>query len=222
VKLYDQKDRRPGSSGFVLVNENVDETLSMGFGTKQTVERVWLPGSTLNQGSRSCCVGCAVIGFLNADPIRSSVGIDQAFDLYRRAQRIDNLVGEEPEAYGTTVKAGIQVAMSDGLIQNCEFTKSATEAWNCVVMRGPVVVGVPWYSGMATTDSVGMARVRGRKIGGHAFLVYGVSVSFDSFMCLNSHGKSYGVNGRFMVRFDDMEELLKSVGAMAASPIQRS
>lgn len=173
----------------------------------------WKVGEVLNQGSQSSCVGHAWTQFLQSDPFKTVTGgTEYAYDLYREAQDIDPWPGEEPEYFGTSVRAGGDVLRKRGLIKNYVWATNIQQMAAHVGSRGPIVMGTKWYRGMTNPDPNGFARPQGSFEGGHAWLVYGVDVSWESFMCCNSWGTQWGRNGRFFVRFKDMEQLISQDG----------
>lgn len=183
--------------------------------------RSWKIGNVLDQGRQSSCVGHAWTQFLQTEPYRTDKGgHEYAYDLYRKAQKIDPWEGEEPDYYGTTVRAAADVLKKEGIIRGYVWGKNINQMSAYLAERGPIVMGTRWYSGMAQPDPNGFARPQGGFEGGHAWLVYGVDVSWETFMCCNSWGTGWGKNGRFYVKFKDMETLLNQ-GGEACSALEK-
>lgn len=188
---------------------------------KDIIRHSWKIGTILDQGSQSSCVGHAWTQFLQTDPFKTDKGgHEYAYELYREAQKHDPWPGEEPDNYGTTVRAGADVLLSRGLIRSCVWARNVDQMAAHVATRGSIVMGTKWFQGMGQPDPNGFARPQGTYEGGHAWLVYGVDVEWESFMCCNSWGTGWGKNGRFFVRFKDMEFLLNNNG-QACSALEK-
>src|SRR5215203_5959800 len=65
---------------------------------------LWANPIQLDQGREGACVGFGWTGFLNAKPVKHEYGNQMGFDVYRRAQEIDERPGED--YLGTSVRAG--------------------------------------------------------------------------------------------------------------------
>lgn len=183
-----------------------------------SVRQSWRIGPVLNQGSTSHCVGYAWSHFLQSDPWNEPVTNKiNPVDIYRKAQQIDEWPGEEPEVYGTSLRAAAKVLASEGFINRYIWGFNVEDTARFVCDRGPVVACTRWYAGMTETDPNGFARPISTYEGGHAWVIYGVDAQWETFFGLNSWGNMYGRNGRFYIRFSDMEKLFKSGGQVCSA-----
>jgi len=74
------------------------------------------------------------------------------------------------------------------------------------------VVGTNWYYGMFYPDRNGLIKVKGGLAGGHAYVVNGVDTKNKLFRIKNSWGKSWGIQGRAFISFNDMARLIREQG----------
>lgn len=182
--------------------------------TKATKPRsyTWSIGSILDQGQTSSCVGHAVAHRLIARPVvRPEITGKDALEFYSLAQTLDPWPGEDYE--GTSVLAGAKAAKQRGYVSAYHWAESLDDLIMGVGYLGPGVMGTWWwYERMSTTAVNGGVKPEGRNNGGHAYLVYGVVPEGKLFLCANSWGEWYGIQGRFVVNFDDMDRLLTEKG----------
>lgn len=180
--------------------------------------RTWGRGPVLDQGEEGMCVGMGVAGELAANPVRvPGVNYDFAAGLYREAQQIDDWPGEDYS--GTSVLAGMKAAVARGYYSGYHWCLEIEQAARTVVQLGPVVIGIPWTSGMYSTADHGVVQLGGTPVGGHCLVVTGYRTDYlglgPVFHWVNSWGKSYGLNGRGYIRRDDLAALLASTGECA-------
>ncbi len=184
----------------------------------------WRVPALFDQGSEGACVAYAIAHEAVARPrlaLRSSVA--QLLDdrsLYWGAQRVDpwdggSYPGASPVYEGTSVLAGMQSAVSLGLFGSYHWAANELEVAETVGYRGPVVIGVDWYEGMHEPDSTGFIYPSGELLGGHATLVYGVSISGGYYKIHNSWGPDWGVGGTCRITRDDLHRLLSAPGGEA-------
>jgi C1A family cysteine protease len=83
--------------------------------------------------------------------------------------------------------------------------------------NGPVVAGTRWYYSMSNPDPNGFVRAYGAYEGGHAWTIYGVDSKWETFFAINSWGTSFGRNGRFFIKFNEMDKLLKEGGQVCSA-----
>lgn len=172
----------------------------------------------LNQGNVGACVGFSWTHELAARPTVLGVTQEQAFDVYRSAQKIDEWPGEAYE--GTSVLAGAKILKERGFLDEYRWAFSVNDLILAVGYKGPAVLGIPWYDGMFTPDSQGIIRPTGPVAGGHAILCNGVSLKNKLFRLHNSWGAWWGKSGDAFINFDDMAKLLSERGE-ACIPVKR-
>jgi hypothetical protein len=166
-----------------------------------------------DQGWRPHCVGFAWVGWLEAGPIRhisDTMPVYNPSVLYRQAQKVDRWPGERYA--GTSVRAGAKVLRKLGYIQNYYWARNLGDIIQALLTRGPVVVGTAWYSQMNRPTKGGIARARGKNLGGHAWLLTGVNRDKQLLRGRNSYGLGWGKNGRLYIPFKDMAKLLRMQG----------
>jgi len=200
----------------------------------KTVENkrvVWKEGPVLDQGSEGACVGFGWMNELLAEPIvpskqpKDSFANTLAVKYYRRAQEIDEWAGEGYD--GTSVLAGAKIMRQEGFIDGYRWCFSAQDLRDAIISEGPVVIGVPWYSGMYSAQG-GIVNITGSKVGGHCLVVTGYTPKMvingrktAAFKWFNSWGPGYGKNGSAWISVKDMNSLIKQ-GAEMCVPIGRN
>jgi hypothetical protein len=193
----------------------------------------------LDQGSEGACVGHGVTGELTAEPVPVKLTAanlpsgtptnaqELAFWLYRTAQRDDEWPGENYS--GTSVNAGMRVARTLGLLGGWRWAETYEDFRDALVHVGPVVLAIPWYSGMYAAPG-GLLRVSGQQVGWHCLLATGwhPSLSVDGsprtekFRLLNSWGTSWGSYGSAWIdRADLYDRLIAPNGGEMVLPLDR-
>lgn len=192
---------------------------------------MWQEGIVLDQGSEGACVGFAWTGELLAQPEAPKKqppfkhGNQLAKSFYYEAQKIDEWPGEDYS--GTSVLAGAKIMKQKGFIEEYRWCFNIADIRDAVISEGPVVLGVPWYSGMYQTSEDGRVILSGKKVGGHAILITGYNPKMkfgdkylEVFRWRNSWGESYGINGSGWIEAKLLNKLIKE-GGEACVPMQR-
>jgi papain like protease len=195
--------------------------------------RFWFIPKTLplNQLAEGACVGYGWSGELAVHPIEIPVWAEFARGLYFGAVSIDKQEGRFFEE-GATVIAGAKAAKKAGHISGYHACFGMKEMTDALRVKGPVVIGIPWYEGMYQTEPSGLIRVSGSLAGGHCLLVVGyipksillkrgflsktdqqaqeIVKAFGTsvYVLLNSWGPTFGKSGIGYMREPDMERLL--------------
>jgi len=192
---------------------------------------LWEEGTVLDQGSEGACVGFAWTAELLAEPSAPESQPSEEFanalasEFYQEAKHVDEWPGTNYE--GTSVLAGAKIMHRKGFIKQYRWCFSVDEVRDALIAEGPVVIGIPWLSGMYETAPGGIVRVFGKPVGGHALVLTGYNPAMnigqsteECFRWRNSWGNDYGNNGSGWIRRKDLEKLLASNGE-ACVPMQR-
>jgi hypothetical protein len=186
------------------------------------------PQERIDQGREGACVGFAWTIELLCSPIVADVPRPRtafAQHIYREAQKIDQWPGTDYE--GTSILAGAQILQRLGYIESYWWAFGIDQVLSAISHIGPVVVGVPWFSGMYDTDPDGRVRVDGTHVGGHAICLTGYHPSHrghDNTPLIrwrNSWGSQYGKRGNGLIHPNDLAWLLSHHGE-ACVPVVNS
>lgn len=181
------------------------------------VERYWRTGSPLDQGQEGACTGFSATNFLNAEPIMGRLGNDYAFEVYKRAQQLDEWPGEDYD--GSSVNAACKVLRERGFIKEYAWARTFDEIHKWLLYKGGIMLGMDWYEGMYRPDVQGFIRPTGRQTGGHAIFCRGVS-KWGSLRLFNSWGDGWGNHGRCWLSKADCLWLMRSPSFRAAAAVQ--
>ena len=173
----------------------------------------WKPGPVRDQGNVGACVGHACWQFQVSDPIHTDAKIGP-FDIWGEARKIDEFDDRLTE--GTSVGAGLNVLKREGIIKNYYWASSVDEVIEYLLKLGPLVLGTRWSNSMFTPDSNGFIKPVGRDGGGHAYFVYGANMKEKYVRIINSWSTSWGIKGDCLMKFEYVNELLKTGGVAAA------
>lgn len=172
--------------------------------------KYWDRGDTLNQGKEGACVGAGWTAWYNSKPkgFYNPLPNEQLFDIYRRAQFLDEWPGENYS--GTSVRAGAKVMRERGYLEEYVWAATGDEIRAWLRTYGPVVIGSHWLrsmdspratDGMLTVDYASGIR------GGHCTCLYGVG-SNDDVLGVNSWGNSWGKEGSFQLSKEGLDMLI--------------
>jgi hypothetical protein len=202
----------------------------------------WVKTSdVLAQDGIGACVGFAGAHLLRTSPVRrsrykSSRAIDlvlpgsegefkrftcideedikadrMGFYLYARCKQKDNYNGE-----GTWDRVLAQVMVEEGFAQTYlwAFERKELERW--LLLKGPVLVGTNWYSGMFTPDpKSGRIKPTGSNEGGHEYMIRGYNRKTGLVRVTNSWGETWGQRGEAWLSMDDLCDLVFNQGGDA-------
>lgn len=198
-------------------------------GSSPISDHLWPTGPVLDQGAEGSCVGCGVVHAVNSLRLARAfaaggdlgmLGLADAVDVYERAQELDVYPGEDYT--GTSVLAGMQAAVEYGLIGGYLWAFGTRDIAQAVLQRGPVIVGVPWLSGMHETGPGGLVELAGEDVGaGHVLAIVGIrrigpqGQPGPYFVWQNSWGPDYGDGGLGYIHHRHLAELLRGVGEAA-------
>lgn len=165
----------------------------------------------LDQGGLPHCVGyswahCHVNG-----PHARLLPEEEAWAsrVYHLAQQHDEWPGEDYD--GTSVRGGAKAMTTLGVLSAYTWAWDLATVVRAVALVGPVVVGTTWYAGMDAPVQ-GVMRDSGSALGGHAYLLNGVSVQRGYFRVKNSWGRGWASRGNAWLPFDVFARLLAEDG----------
>jgi hypothetical protein len=174
--------------------------------------RYWHSGEPfLDQDDEPACVGFAWAHWLDAGPIRHSFRLTNrhGMDFYKAAKRHDEWPGEDYD--GSSIRGGAKALVELGYASEYRWAKTAEEAAHSILLDGPMVVGFEWTMDMHVPRG-GIMRASGRSLGGHAFVLTGVSTKLEMFRVKNSWGRSWADQGRSWLPFSDFDALMPNWG----------
>lgn len=195
--------------------------------------KTWKTANPTDQGREGACVGHGWTTEALSTPIRVDLNrlkaqtprIPDEFAqfVYKAAQKIDPWEGEDYS--GTSVLAGVKVLQSLGLVKEYRWCFSTDDVVDTVLSKGPVVLGIKWFSGMYSAPD-GVLSVSGNVVGGHCITAVGYRVASpklngeDGVLLQNSWGADWGVNGQALIRLSELDRLLQDQGE-ACVPTKR-
>lgn len=212
---------------------------SRNFPIRQVITQViprgytWRIDTWLDQGNEGACVGFSMAHELAARPVVVP-GMTNQFareSIYWQAQRTDDweggaYPGAVPQYEGTSVLAGAKTLKALGYISEYRWAFGVDDVRLALGYKGPVVLGINWYSGMDTVDAQGYGHVSGSIRGGHAIVAYSNSERYKRVTLHNSWGAAWGgvgvgLPGRMHLSHADLARLLSEDGE-ACIPVGRS
>lgn len=184
-------------------------------------DRLWPTGPVMDQGMDGACVGFAVAAASNVleavDGGADFLTADDARAIYSDAQDLDEFPGRD--YIGTSVLAGMKAGAdrSRMLWDGYVWAFGTRDVAQAVLQVGPVVIGVPWLSGMHETGPDGVVLVTGSAGEGHSLCINGIVTSHAGrpgpwFRWQNSYGTDYGLDGFGFIHHKDLGRLLAGVG----------
>lgn len=224
------EQRRPAARGW----SSRHDPRSLEFGARRLMagsvplQDVTLPTpAPLDQGQEGECVGCGVVQAENVMRLLAGrsdlLTVDDAAAVYATARRHDGIPDSLGE--GTSVNAGMQAGRDAGYWPAYSWDFGTRDIAQTLLRRRPVIVGVPWLSGMAETGPGGLVRLEGDDVGiGHCLVIVALRLLGPQgqpgpfFGWLNSYGESYGDGGIGRIHHRDLARLLHGIGE-AATPM---
>jgi len=194
----------------------------------QYKDQLWTDvGPVLNQGSIGGCVGWTGADMLNTaafDQLRAKVNGGAYFQdaeglrLYELATRDDGLGPPYPPDDRGSSGLGLARAMrSQGLIGY--YTHAFGFQHFCAAIEfQPVAVGTLWTQDMFQPDAgtglvhAGNLSDQGNIAGGHEYMVRGIDYERQQVRARNHWTPEWGLDGEFLIGFDDFEQLLAANG----------
>jgi hypothetical protein len=176
----------------------------------------WLSrGPVLDQGDSPRCVAFAGVKWLLTHPV-----VNHALDtgeLYAECQKRDEWEGEDYD--GTSVRALFKCLRDRGLVPEYRWAWDIQPVVQHLLSRGPVVVGTDWHLDMFTPDRHGYIWPTGPVVGGHAYMLNGVSKerlnpdgTKGTIRIINSWGPGWAEKGRAWITIGAMDALIRAYG----------
>jgi hypothetical protein len=179
--------------------------------------RVYGPKLRPNQ-EIGCCTG------VDAAVKRNTVGnrvagqvltMKDAIRIYSRATSLDPWPGSyPPHDTGSSGLAACKASQEFGLISQYEWIFSGVDGVYAALAAGHSVgVGTWWLRKMWTVDpQTGLVEVGGPRDGGHQWTITGYRKRYDAFHGECWWGDDWGIKGRFLIRRNDLANLLADDG----------
>jgi hypothetical protein len=190
---------------------------------EKIVTKLWTTsGPVLNQGKIGACTGNAMADLANTDywtPTRTKIhpagylAEADALKFYGQATHLDKLPGGyyPPNDRGSTGIAVAKAAKADGYAASYAHAFGLEHMLGALQLR-PVICGTAWTQDMFAPDSQGFIAPTGQVAGGHEYLCLGCDVENEFLTFLNSWSATWGLGGRFKIKFQDYDELLSANG----------
>lgn len=178
--------------------------------TPVNTDKVWIDSdAVLDQGETGHCVGFGSAQWGNTDPVNDNYNNDDGHKLYYECKIID---GEPNQENGSEVRSGMKALQNRGRLSTYASATTLEEIKTWVQTKGSVVIGSDWMNDMFDPDSKGYIKPTGGYAGGHCYLLVGDLISEGAFEFQNSWGDSWGLNGRFKMKYADFQTLLDNQG----------
>lgn len=191
--------------------------MALAIAGSKRVSRHWTTQAIFDQGQTSSCVGYAWKQFLLTTPLKTSEG-PSGLDIYNCARLHDEWTDNDNSDTGTSIRAGATCLLDRyGRLKSYVFAQSLNDVILWVLNRGPVVMGTLWYASMFYPDQDGFVEPNGPIVGGHAWLLNGLDIRTGVATAVNSWGAGWGQQGRFKLRFDVLDYLLRQQGEACAA-----
>jgi Papain family cysteine protease len=168
----------------------------------------------LDQGDTPHCVGFGWAQWGNTAPVNDGFRNSDGNAIYYECKIIDGQPGQEN---GSDVRSGAKAMQNRGRLSAYAFAASADEAREFVRIIGPIVVGTDWTQSMFEPDAAGFVRPTGATAGGHCYLLVGDLPAEGALLFQNSWGRSWGMSGRFKMKYADFAKLFARDGEACAA-----
>ena len=183
-----------------------DRTLAATITSK---EWVLPPKKILDQDGKSHCVGDGWITFLNCPPYEHDYTQADADALYYEAVAIGGVPHSED---GAETEWGAKAVVARKRATGYAWANSIDDIITWLLVKGPLVTGLVWTTGMEDPDSSGLMHATGSIIGGHETCWNGVDKNTGRLKMPNSWGFDWAQAGFAYLSLDDMAKRLDYMG----------
>jgi len=182
----------------------------------------WEYKEVFDQKNTSMNVGCAWTSYMSTKMPVEDLGMTEAEfarSIYHEAQSSDPFGPhtEKDGKYGTSVLTAGRLLRDKGFFGKLVWTDDVYDLSNFILAHGPAIVASNWTTEMNNVDPNGFVRPNGSYEGNHCWLVYGTDDMWETFFCLNSWGRGFGKDGKFLIKFSDMKKILQNGFAIATA-----
>lgn len=210
-------DNAPLGMGLGRIVQHDPRSLSFPAQTTGAVRKIthrhFLP--ILDQGQTGSCTGNAAAQCLNTKPFKKGGRVfrePDALRFYGKATQLDGFPGTyPPDDTGSSGLAVAKALQQEGLIRAYNHAFGLDHVVGALMIT-PGITGTAWHESMFYPDADGFVHPDGNEVGGHEYLLFGVDPDKEVLTFLNSWSRLWGINGRFYMKFDDYDALLKSQG----------
>ncbi len=179
----------------------------------------WASGVWLDQRDTPRCVGFAVATEAAISTVRVPYVTDATGDeMYFLAQKNDDIPGENYDGSDTigAMKAGV----IKGWYKRYHWAFGEEDVALAIGYKGPVILGIPWFTGMMEPDSEGNVKPTGILEGYHEIVAKGYNVTTKRYRWQNTWSKDWGAAGDCFVDQDDFAEILSQHGDAAIPDVR--
>ena len=176
----------------------------------------WRGMPDINQLNEGACTSFAIGNSVNCEPRRQSVESELCFDAYHATTQRDEFWGDwQSGQEGTSLRSAMKEWQRRGVIGSYAFSYSVEEVVTWILTKGPVCLGVRWWTGMddPSEENDWYIEPTGLIRGGHAICVPRVhwNMGDENFVVLlNSWGReNWGINGRAKLSEESLRALLE-------------
>lgn len=181
----------------------------------------------LDQGRAGYCVGFGWSGEAAAKPVVvPGVTNARAIALFKlaRSKYDDRPLDGDDTNDGTYVLAGAKAAQELGQLGEYRWATNLQDGLTALSRKGPVVLGIPWMTGMMRTDSAGFIHATGGDEGGHCILARGYHLPKRRVLLHQSWGTDWGGTpygpGTCFISEDDLGDLIGRQGEMCVPTVR--
>ncbi len=179
---------------------------------KETIFRQYKIGPIKNQQDNPWCVGFSLYNLLCAEPIVQTPFSPEK--IYKEARKRDP--ENSDEVSGAKLNLAVDFLKEKGVIKNEHWTTDAEEVGQYIFNISPVVLSIPWKTGMDEVDKSGKMKIGGKYRGHHAVMAYAFDGMKDRVYFVNQWGEDWGDNGRFTLSLADLKRLMNDGGIACA------